>query len=100
MRTWLLRKYAKCCKNYAVIESDGLFGDFFGYVGVPNDSFTVVLALNKKHAVRRYCKRYYLKHNRYPDYYNPYAFIHSIPMKFSRYCVIEKGTKKQTFYNQ
>lgn len=100
IKYWLLRKLAQHCDSYAVIESEGLFGDFFGFAGMPNSSFTVVSAYSKKNAVRRYCKRYYLKHNAYPDYYKHGWTLRKIPKKFGRYCVIEKGTKKQTFYNQ
>ena len=93
-----LRKISIFYKQYAVIESEDLFGHFFSFTGAPNDSFTVVSALNKKHAVRRYAKRFKMKHNHYPKFYDSGMLLHRCAMRWGRYCVIEKESKLQTFY--
>jgi len=92
-----LRKLVNRYQHYAVIMSDGLFGNFFGYVGLPNDSFRVILGRNKKHALRRYLERYKRIHNKYPRNYMRGMFFRECPEQFGMYCVIDKN-KKQTFY--
>ena len=97
MKIKRLRKIITKYRHYAVIMSEGMFGDFFGYVGLPNDSFRVVLGRNRKDALRRYLERYRRIHNHYPDYYMKGYMFRECPKKFGFFCVIDE-TKRQTFY--
>ena len=93
-----LRKLVTRYKHYAVIESEMLFGHFFGYTGMmPNSSFTVLLARNRRNAVRRYAERYRRRHHHYPDYYMKGMMLIKCPLRFGRYCVIDEN-KDQTFF--
>ena len=97
MKIKRLRRMVSQYEHYAVIQSEGLFGHFFDFVGMPNDSFVVVLARNKRNAVRRYEERHKRKFHSYTDFYMKGLLLHECSKRFGRYCVINKK-KEQTFY--